>query len=84
MYRCPKCESTNLEVSIETWAKLIQGEDGDFQTDLDESSQHDHEWGANSVMRCMDCDEDGISEEFEVEPEEEEVEAEDEDDDGSN
>jgi hypothetical protein len=55
MYQCPTCQSVDhLEVAISTWAKLIQPTDApeDFQTDLDDASQHDHEWDSNAVMKC--------------------------------
>lgn len=79
MYKCPECGSDALEVTIETWARLIQDEDGP-QTDTDEAQHHDHEWGDNSVMRCVKCGHDGIAEVFEVE----EDEGEESDDDESN
>lgn len=66
MYKCPECGSDALEVTIETWARLIQHEDG-CETDTDEAQHHDHEWSENSVMRCVECGHDAIAEEFEVE-----------------
>ena len=56
MYRCPICNSKDhLNVSMEVWAKLIQPDDEPeaFETDLDEAESHDHEWGNNSVMMCV-------------------------------
>ena len=66
MYKCPECGSDALEVTIETWARLVQGEDGPT-TDPDEAQDRDHEWSDNSVMRCVECGHDAIAEEFEVE-----------------
>jgi cytochrome c-type biogenesis protein CcmH/NrfF len=63
MYRCPACDSTNLEVVVEVWATLIQTAEG-FQTDTTTPDDASHEWGANSVMRCTVCDTQEIAERF--------------------
>jgi RNA polymerase subunit RPABC4/transcription elongation factor Spt4 len=68
MYRCPTCGSTNLEVTVQTWATLIQTAEG-FQTDTATPDDASHEWGANSVMRCTDCDAQEIAERFEAKKE---------------
>jgi hypothetical protein len=77
MYRCPTCKSAkHLDVTIETWARLIQPDDDPeaFQTDLDEADQHDHEWSDNSVMMCVNPEcansfDTHIAEHFEVDDE---------------
>ncbi len=82
MWQCPTCKSTNhLEVVIEVWAKLIQPDDEPdaFQTDQDEASSHDQEWGENSPMMCQNfgCKDQGechTAEYFEVEEDDEESE----------
>ena len=67
-YKCPKCGSERLEVSIETWATLIQTDNG-FETDTTTASCGDHEWSENSVMLCCDCGEQDIADAFNVEAE---------------
>ena len=75
MYRCPTCKSKDhLDVTIETWARLLQPDEEPeaFETDLDEAESHDHEWSANSVMMCVNSDcansyDTHIAEYFEVE-----------------
>ena len=69
MYRCPECQSTDLEVDVVTRAVLIQDEDGP-QTLADESDCGDHEWDGNSMMYCMECAHQDIAESFEVEDDE--------------
>ena len=52
-YHCPKCQSTNLHVRIESWATLLQEQDDlgvALATDIDEN--WDQEWGENSPMEC--------------------------------
>ncbi len=70
MYKCPDCESMELDVTVQTMARLVQDEDGP-QTLADEA-QHgsDHEWDNNSVMICRECGFQAIAEEFEVDDEE--------------
>jgi hypothetical protein len=65
MHRCPECGSISLEVVVEVWATLIQNAEG-FETDATTSKNGSHEWGDNSVMRCLDCDCLEISERFKV------------------
>jgi hypothetical protein len=65
VYRCPECDSINLEVVVEVWATLIQNAEG-FETDTSTPDDGSHELGDNSVMRCRDCDCQEISERFKV------------------
>jgi hypothetical protein len=65
MYRCPECGSDNLEVTVETWATLVQTKEGAV-TDTTTAFDGSHEWGDNSVMRCRDCDAQEIAERFET------------------
>lgn len=80
MWKCPKCESTNLLVNVVVTAKLVQSEkedlnEGSFETLLDGG---DHGWDADSVMLCVPCGFSSPSCEFDTTfvdwPEEEEEE----------
>lgn len=52
-WKCPSCDSVDLDVEIKTWARLIQDEDGsNYETDADDSA---HEWDNDSWMKCRDC-----------------------------
>ncbi len=62
-WQCPECESESLKVSIEVWAELRQSEDN-FETEIIEGN---HEWTGNSLMECMDCGYQAVSEEFDTE-----------------
>jgi len=58
MFRCPKCKSTNLEVTVEVWAKLIQTSDPDgpiYETEPEAAADKDHMWTDISPMQCKDC-----------------------------
>ena len=61
-YACPECKGTNLRVTVEVWANLLQ-EDGNIQT-VEDDKDGSHEWTENSVMECKDCGLDGIADEF--------------------
>ena len=50
-YVCPNCGSHNLEVNICATAKLVQQDDGNFETEV----TGDHEWDGNSTMVCTVC-----------------------------
>jgi predicted RNA-binding Zn-ribbon protein involved in translation (DUF1610 family) len=63
-YACPKCGSTDLEVTIEAWAKLVQTPDGNVETDTDTVWDTSHTWTENSVMRCTKCGHYAIADEF--------------------
>lgn len=77
-YICPSCQSTDLEVTVEVWAKLTQapaipatwiyGDTVEVTTDTSEPDRSGHSWDENSVMECMACGNSGISETFEVKP----------------
>jgi hypothetical protein len=62
---CPKCGDTDLKVDIviNIRARLMQEEDGNFQTDEDGG---DHEWGGSSMMECCNCGHEDKSRKFEV------------------
>jgi len=66
MYRCPKCGSTNLDITVLTDARLLQDEyDEDyFETDLTEAKCGDQEWDENSHMQCRKCGHGGKTREF--------------------
>ncbi len=53
-YVCPQCFGDDMDVSIETWARVIQHEDG-VQTDVNDSQFGDHEWDEKSNMQCRYC-----------------------------
>ena len=63
IYACPVCKSTNLDVSVRTWAQLKQEPDDInkgcwtvyLETDLGTAKQTDHEWDDDSIMECRDC-----------------------------
>lgn len=59
VWRCPKCKSDDLDVQINTWARLDQAQlqDGssDFSTNANEGQVNDHEWDRDSGMQCRDC-----------------------------
>jgi len=67
MYKCPKCQSTSLEVVVQVWARLTQDPNGDIGTDTTESFDGSHEWDENSLMQCRDCDYHGQSAKFDQE-----------------
>ena len=45
-------------VVIKEWAYLIQGIDGNFETDIEGG---DHEWDNTSAMQCRDCGHEGYA-----------------------
>lgn len=53
-YVCPICFGDNMDVHIETWARLNQTEDG-VETDVMDAQFGDHEWDNKSRMQCRDC-----------------------------
>jgi hypothetical protein len=60
MYRCPKCGSTDLDVTALIDVRLYQDEDEEtgeveFETDYGEARNNDHEWDENSTMTCRQC-----------------------------
>ena len=61
-YKCPKCSSTDLSVTISTEAKLTQYE-GNFETEV----IGDHEWDDCSNMSCGNCFHCDAASAFEVE-----------------
>ena len=65
MWKCPKCESTNLAVVIQVTANLIQdGKGENFETDY---AGGDHAWDESSVMTCNACDHSGFAAQFDSE-----------------
>lgn len=67
MWKCPKCESDKLEVTVEVSARLFQDAfDGNFQTDTDEALDRQHNWDQNSPMFCLVCCHSAIADDFEV------------------
>jgi hypothetical protein len=67
MYKCPKCQSTSLEVVVQVWARLTQDPNGDIGTDTTESFDGSHEWDENSLMQCRDCNYRGQAAKFDQE-----------------
>lgn len=65
-YACPKCGSDNLEVSVVTWATLIQTADG-IETDTTTVRDGSHEWDGASHMLCRDCQHTGRAMDFDRE-----------------
>jgi predicted RNA-binding Zn-ribbon protein involved in translation (DUF1610 family) len=69
-YQCPNCGNVDsLDVCIETWARLKQGDDN-IETDTDAAQHHDHVWNEKSVVHCARCGETGMAKTFEVKPSE--------------
>ncbi len=64
-WMCPKCNSQDLKVDIviNTRARLIQEDDGNFQTD---ENGGDHEWDGDSAMECCDCGHEAPARNFRV------------------
>lgn len=56
-YKCPTCGDRRIDVSIRTWAFLVEDPDDpeSFETDIDEASNHDHEWDDESTGQCRIC-----------------------------
>lgn len=67
MWQCPKCKSLDLNVEIQTTARLIQDEYvPNFETDI----IGDHEWGRDSTMSCRACQHCDVAAAFETAEEE--------------
>jgi hypothetical protein len=67
-YKCPKCGSYDeIDIRVSVWARLIQHEEDDFETDTDESDDSSHDWDEMSGARCAACSESGDLHEFETE-----------------
>ena len=65
MYQCPTCQSQNLSVTVEKWAKLTQWKEWDddaYSTD----AEGDDEWSETSLMRCDDCRHIDIADKFDI------------------
>jgi hypothetical protein len=60
-YRCPNCNSDQLNVAVTVTARLLQDKDN-FETDLDEGGHH--HWDGTSVMQCRDCGYRSVSDSF--------------------
>jgi ribosomal protein L37E len=52
-----------------TWAALDQSNADNIKTDTEAAECNDHEWDANSIMRCRDCGKHALAEEFKNEDE---------------
>lgn len=70
MWRCPKCQGTELSVVVEVACNLIQDAGGLFETE--EKSNSDHEWGSESPMRCTACSHSSRAGDFELEDDDDE------------
>lgn len=70
-WKCPKCDSSSLEVVVEVHAALFQNKNG-FETSIECADDDSHEWNENSVMTCMDCGEQNIADSFQCTTENEE------------
>lgn len=67
MWKCPKCGSQNLLVTVSVVAKLVQYTDN-YETEADNyetEADNDHEWDGESSMTCVNCGHRGVSREFE-------------------
>ena len=59
-WKCPKCDSKNLTVTVTTEARLTQYS-GNFETEVED----DHEWDGDSLMTCNRCSYCSASRQFE-------------------
>lgn len=60
-YRCPKCKSDQVQVTVKGWANLDQSDPDNIQT---EPADSDHEWDDDSAMRCVGCGHAALVREF--------------------
>lgn len=65
-WACPACGFSNLDVIINTWARLHQQHDGQFETDADDAFDRHHDWDSGSPMKCRNCARTGEAKEFET------------------
>lgn len=54
-WKCPQCGNGDLDVSIQTWARLDQSDVDNITTDTDGAQFNDHEWDGDSLMQCRAC-----------------------------
>ncbi len=54
-YKCPKCHSYNLGVTIITSASLLQSADENVTQVCNTDTDSDHEWDDSSTMWCNRC-----------------------------
>jgi hypothetical protein len=60
-YRCPRCKSDQIQVTVRGWANLDQSDPDNIQT---EPADSDHEWENDSDMRCVSCGHVAVVREF--------------------
>lgn len=66
-FKCPTCgDTTNIDVDATVRVRILQDEDGNYETDADASEDGSHDWDDNSLARCAGCGYVGIIETFQV------------------
>lgn len=64
-YKCPRCgDPHHIDVTVTTDARIVQHENGGFESDLDEAFNRDKEWDDDSPASCRSCGKDGTMKEF--------------------
>lgn len=66
-WQCPKCEGDELTLVVSTEARLVQHDNGEFETE----EIGGHEWDDDSSMCCQGCGHRGTAGEFKQEEEDE-------------
>lgn len=55
-YQCPACLShEHIDICADIWVRLVQSSPDNFETDIDEAHNHDHEWDGNHGAVCQNC-----------------------------
>lgn len=55
-YQCPSCLShEHIDICADIWVRLVQNSADNFETDIDEAHNHDHEWDGNHGATCQNC-----------------------------
>ncbi len=55
-YQCPSCLShEHIDICADIWVRLVQNSADNFETDIDEAHNHDHEWDGNHGAVCQNC-----------------------------
>jgi len=69
-WKCPKCGSRDLAVTVKKWAVLHQDAYDDFWTATGEIDGNSDDWDGESLMRCLRCKCTAKADEFETKPSE--------------
>ena len=69
-WKCPKCGSRDLAVTVQKWAVLRQRAYDDLWTTTGEIDGNSDDWDGESLMRCLRCKCTAKADEFETKPSE--------------